>query len=247
MKKIIFLFVPFLLVACNQEYTAPKVDKIVAETIENAGGEEYERARIRFKFREMEYESSRKDGLFELMRIKEDTAGIIRDVLNNDGFRRLVDGEEVALPDSLVTAYSESVNAVHYFVQLPFGLKDEAVQKELLGEDEINDKSYYEVKVTFRQEGGGKDHEDVYMYWIDKTNFTVDFMAYRFFVNDGGIRFRVAKNPRMIKGIRFVDYDNYKTDDLNTPLEQLDELYEAGALTKVSEIENEILDVEILD
>ena len=247
MKKIIFLLLPVLLISCNEEYTAPKVEKIVSEAIEHAGGENYEKAKIRFKFREMEYESSRKNGIFELVRIKKDSSGVIKDVLSNDGFKRFVNGEEVELQDSLVTAYSESVNSVHYFVQLPFGLNDEAVEKELVGEDEINNKRYFEVKVTFKQAGGGKDHEDVYMYWIEKKDFTVDFMAYRFFVNDGGIRFRVAMNPRKINGIRFVDYDNYKSEDLNTPLEQLDELYEAGSLEKVSEIKNEILSVEIQD
>ncbi len=132
-------------------------------------------------------------------------------------------------------------------MQLPFGLNDEAVKKELVGKDTINDKVYHEIKVTFKQDGGGVDHEDVYMYWMKCRNFTVDYLAYRFFVNDGGIRFRKAVNPRIVEGIRFVDYENYKTDDLNTPLAQLDDLFMNGQLTKVSDIENENINVKILE
>lgn len=247
MKKIILFVLPLLFFACDKQYKEPKVEKIIAETIDKAGGERYKKAKIHFKFRDKEYTSSRKDGRFELARIQEDSIGRIEDVVTNDGFKRYVEGREVVLPDSLVDAYGESVNAVHYFVQLPFGLNDSAVQKELVGEDEVNGTEYYEVKVTFKQEGGGKDHEDIYMYWIQKRNFTVDYMAYRFFVDDGGIRFRVATNPRVVNGIRFVDYENFKTDKLDTPLQRLDELYEAGVLTKVSDIKNEILEVEIQD
>jgi hypothetical protein len=51
----------------------------------------------------------------------------------------------------------------------------------------------------------------------------------------------------MVNGIRFVDYENYKTEDLSTPLKNLDDLFQKGQLIKVSQIENEILKVEIQD
>lgn len=242
------LIVLAIIFSCDKDFSGSKADKIISKAIENAGGENYEDAKIEFVFREKLYTSSRKDGLFEFTRTYDDTIlGVTKDVLTNDGLKRYVVGEEVKLTDSLATAIAESVNSVHYFVQLPFGLEGEAVKKELIGVDEIHEKDYYEIQVTFEEEGGGNDHEDIYMYWIEKNDFTIDYMAYRFFVNDGGIRFRVATNPRVINGIRFVDYENYKTNDLATPLEQLDELYDAGALEKVSEIKNEILKVEIED
>jgi hypothetical protein len=143
------------------------------------------------------------------------------------------------------TVYANSVNSVHYFVQLPFGLNDEAVNKELIGKDTIHNKEYYEIKVIFDIEGGGSDHEDVYMYWINAQNYHVDYLAYSFEVNEGGLRFRKAYNPRTIEGIRFVDYENYKTDDLDTPLEQLDDLYEARQLELLSKIENKNIEVNI--
>lgn len=245
MKKIALFFLMVSFFACKNEEKPLTADEIIDKAIEESGGERYNRAEIEFVFRKNTYTSKRNDGVFEFTRTLKDSLGKFKDVLNNDGLKRYREGREVTLLDSLSGLYAESVNSVHYFVQLPFGLDGPAVQKELVGEDSIAGKPYYEIRVTFKQEGGGTDHEDTYMYWVSKENFTVDYLAYRFYVNDGGIRFRVAVDPRTKNGIRFVDYINYKTDDLSTPLEELDELYEAGKLKKVSEIKNEILKVEI--
>lgn len=245
MKKIVFLVVLIPFLSCQKEKKELTADAIIDKTIENAGGELYKKAHVEFSFRNRIYTSNRNDGLYEFTRSFSDSLGAVKDVLNNEGLKRYREGREVSLSDSLAGVYAESVNSVHYFVQLPFGLNDAAVQKELVGEDSIAGKPYYEIKVTFKQDGGGEDHEDIYMYWVNKEKYTIDYLAYRFYVNDGGIRFRAAVNPRSVKGIRFVDYENYKTDKLDTPLEKLDELYEEGKLEKVSEIRNEILKVEI--
>lgn len=248
MKKFHFLVFLLLLISCKEEAPRSQADKIISEAIEKAGGEKYDNAIIEFKFRKNLYTSNRKNGKFELTRTITDTTNTTYyDVLNNEGFSRYKGKEQVVLSDSLSGLYAESVNAVHYFVQLPFGLEDEAVVKELVGQDTINNKIYHEIKVTFKQEGGGVDHEDIYLYWIEKEDLTIDYLAYRFYVNEGGIRFRKAVNPRTVEGIRFVDYENYKTDDLSTPLQELDDLFQKGQLTKVSQIESEILKVEIQD
>ena len=246
MKKVILPFLSVLLISCQDTNKELSASQVIDKAIEAAGGENYNRASVEFEFRNKHYSSMRRDGLYEFTRTQTDSSGAkVKDVLSNEGFVRYIDGQEQNLPDSLVTSYSESVNSVHYFVQLPYGLNSPAVIKELKGEDEIKGKSYYEIQVTFKQEGGGTDHEDIYMYWIDKEDFSMDYLAYRFYVNDGGIRFRVAVDPRVKKGIRFVDYINYKTGELDTPLTELDDLYEAGKLKKVSEIRNKILKVEV--
>lgn len=232
--------------ACNSEKETAQ--QIIDKAIENAGGERYKNAEISFDFRKGSYRSNRVGGKFELVRILADSTGTqYRDVVNNDGFTRYYKDTIVKLSDSMKTVYANSVNSVHYFVQLPFGLNDEAVNKELIGKDTIQNKEYYEIKVTFDTEGGGADHEDIYMYWINTQNYNVDYLAYSFEVNEGGLRFRKAYNPRTIEGIRFVDYENYKADDLNTPLHQLDDLYEARQLELLSKIENRNIEVHILE
>lgn len=241
-----YLVLSVILVSFACEKNEPTAQQIIDKAIAKAGGEKYKSAEISFNFREGTYKSSRKNGKFKLERFLPDSTGATNhDVVTNDGFTRYNNEQEVNLSDSLKTVYKNSVNSVHYFVQLPYGLNDAAVNKELIGKDTIHDKEYYEIKVSFDVEGGGTDHEDLYIYWINTQTFTVDYLAYSFEVNDGGIRFRKAYNPRTIQGIRFVDYENYKTDDLSTPLKELDDLYEAKQLELLSKIENRDIKVSL--
>lgn len=231
--------------SCEQKKKQLTAQQIIDNTIENAGGSKYDNANINFTFRDTEYSSKRKNGQFELTRSTSDSLGLVKDVLDNNGFERMRNESKVDLPDSMTTKYSNSINSVHYFVQLPYGLNSDAVVKELVGEAEIKDKKYYEIKVTFKQEGGGTDHDDIYMYWIDQKNFTVDYFAYKFYTGKGGIRFREAYNPRTIGGLRFVDYKNYKIEPWeDVDLKTLDELFVAGKLELLSEIITEDISVE---
>lgn len=243
--KFLFIVVGFCLLGCNSP-EEPTAAEIIARTIENAGGERYENSQVEFNFRDRQYTSTRDGGLFKLERVVTDSTGSTRDVLSNDGLQRFQNGEAVKVPDSMVTRISDGVNSVHYFAQLPYGLQAPAVQPELTGKDSIAGEPYYEVLVTFKAEGGGTDHHDEYMYWIHQQRYTVDYLAYKFYTNNGGIRFREAYNPRSVNGIRFVNYQNYKTAILKTALKDLDSLYTAGALDWVSNIRTEEVRVKSL-
>jgi len=247
MKFLLLIGILIISYSCKQEEKQLTAQQIIDKTIENAGGAKYKAATIQFTFRDVKYSSQRENGNYELTRTSTDSLGETRDVLTNLGFERYANGTKLILPDSTANKYANSVNSVHYFVQLPYGLNDPAVKKELVGEAEIDDKKYYEVKVTFAKEGGGTDHEDEYMYWIAKDGFTVDYLAYKFYTGKGGIRFRKAYNPRMVNGIRFLDYENYKLELWKAvDLQTLDELFKAGKLQLLSKIETEAISVSFL-
>ncbi len=236
-----------LFASCQNEKEQFSADEIINKTIENAGGENYRNATIEFKFRENQYKSVRNGGEFLLERQIIDSLGVdtIRDVVSNTGYKRFLNDSLITVPDTMVVKYTGSINSVHYFAHLPYGLNDKAVNKKMVGDAEINGMPYYQLKVTFSQDGGGTDHHDEFLYWIHKENFTIDYLAYKFHVNEGGLRFREAYNPRVIEGIRFVDYKNYTQEDFNTDLCQLDELFEEGKLELLSKIETEDVHVKL--
>ncbi|MGB5943110.1 MAG: type II CAAX endopeptidase family protein [Leeuwenhoekiella sp.] len=237
----LLILISFGLQSCaEKELTA---QEIVDRAITEAGGNILKNANLDFKFRDRYYRSERENGKFVLERCTDPSCAETRDQLTNDGFVRFDQNQPVELPDSLVSQYSESVNSVHYFAVLPYGLQAPAVNKELVGTGDVNGKSYYKIKVNFQQEGGGTDFQDEYMYWISTEDFSVDYLAYNYEVNEGGTRFRVAYNPRMINGVRVVDYKNYKPIEKFPPLENLDSLYEAGALNLLSTIDLESVEV----
>ncbi|MEX2349258.1 MAG: DUF6503 family protein [Flavobacteriaceae bacterium] len=246
MKSIVLGLVVILLIGCKQQEKELTAQQVVDKAIEVSGGEKYTHAEVDFTFRNIKYKSLRQNGRYSLQRLLPDSLNTL-DIITNEGFTRLQKSDKVVLADTTAAKYAESVNSVHYFVQLPFGLNDESVQKKLLDEVSIKEKEYYKIEVTFSEEGGGVDFEDVFLYWISKEEFTVDYLAYKFFTDGGGIRFRESYNPRVIEGIRFVDYINYRTKTADADFYNVGKLYEAGELIKLSLIEKEDIRVRLLN
>ena len=232
MKPIFMLLSLMILFRGNAQNM--DAQNIIDACIEKHGGNKYNDAHYAYDFRKNHYEYHYNNGDFRYEQHSKD--GKTKDVLTNNGFKRTIDGKEIELPEKKLKAYSNSVNSVHYFVFLPYFLNDAAVNKKLVGESTIKGKNYYKIEVTFDQEGGGDDHDDVHMYWVNKEDYSMDYMAYSFFVNGGGVRFREAYNKRNVGGIIFQDYINFKHDK-ETPLTELDALYEENKLTQVSKID----------
>lgn len=233
MKKTVLLLLTLtVLYSCTTDPVS-----IVDKAIEEAGANNLNGKEISFDFRDKHYRSVRENGRYLLERSFEQDSLNIRDVLNNEGFSRFVNGTQEQVADSMVTRYSNSVNSVHYFAYLPYGLNDQAVNKEMMGEVNINGKDYYKIKVWFDQQGGGTDFEDVFIYWIGKNDFKVDYLAYEYHTNEGGIRFREAYNRRTVNGIDFVDYRNYKPASKDIELSTIDSLFANDALELLSVIE----------
>jgi hypothetical protein len=95
------------------------------------------------------------------------------------------------------------------------------------------------VQITFQQQGGGKDFEDVFIYWFDKDTYQLDYLAYYYNTDETGIRFREAYNRQTVDGILFQDYVNYEPIDSNITVHQTDEQFERGLLKELSRIQNE--------
>lgn len=236
-----------LFFSCANNEHPEKATQIIEKTIAKACSGNCENVRIQFRFRGRIYQSTRRGGLFELVRVTADSVNIIRDVLSNEGFRRYRNDSLISIPDSMAVKYANSVNSVHYFMQLPYGLQADAVQETYLGTTEIKGQKYETIQVGFQQEGGGKDYEDKFLYWIHNERYTIDYFAYSYTTDGGGIRFREAINPRVLEGIRFVDYHNYKPKSTTVALPDLPQLFEEGELELLSTIENEDIRVTLLE
>ncbi len=215
---------------------APTADAIIQKSIKAHGGKNYQKKAFAFDFRDKHYSYENKKGQYRYTRSFSSTEGDVLDVLTNDGFTRTINVKTVTLAPEKAKAYSNSVNSVIYFAMLPYFLNDPAVHAELLGETQIKGQNYYKIRVTFSQDGGGTDHDDIYVYWIHTDSYQVDYLGYSYHVNGGGVRFRSAYNKRKVDGVLFQDYINYKHDK-STPVTSLDELYERGGLQELSRIE----------
>lgn len=250
MKYISIILLALMMFSCENETKTLSADAIINKSIEVSGGEQIENSIVQFNFRDRFYYANRSKGNFSLMRVtvEEDNDSIF-DVLSNDGFERYANNKKkLFVEDSMAVKYTSSVNSVHYFSVLPYGLNDKAVNKTLLEEERIKDKDYYKIKVTFNQEGGGEDYEDVFLYWIDKELFKVDYIAYSYNEDDGvGMRFREAYNERYVNKLRFVDYNNYKMEGTNIKLAEYGRAFGNKQLKLLSKIELKNIKVDLID
>lgn len=233
---LMFLAAAVILASCGKEEIDPQ--KVVDEAISAHGGGNYKNVIIEFDFRDKHYKAEYGEWKFVYERTYHDSAlGNVRDVKSSDSTYREVNGEWVPISGKQRGSIDGGVNSVIYFATLPRALNDKAVIKKYLGDTEINGKEYHEIEVTFKQQGGGEDFQDRYVYWFNKEDKTMDYLAYYFFVNESGSRFREVYNERRVGGILFSDHHNFTNDELEFgTIEKYDSVMNAGGLEKVSEI-----------
>ena len=232
--SLVFVLLTFFSISCDSRSEA---EKIVDAAIAAHGGGLYENTVIRFSFRGTQYSIFKSPEAFEYTRTFSDSTGEVMDVLNNAGFMRKVNGVSIdTLMEERIGAFSRSVNSVAYFAFLPYGLNDAAAIKTYLGETTIKGKAYHLVKVTFQAAGGGEHFEDEFLYWFGVADQRMDYMAYSYHTDGGGVRLRELRAAKEVDGIRFQDYVNLKAASKETPLDSMQYLYEKGALEKLSEI-----------
>jgi len=241
--KGLLMLACFLVAACStttkMAQKAPvavsQADQIIKDAIIAHGGPLYTNAAFSFDFREKQYTFINKATSFEYIRKETKDSILIKDVLTNTGFTRSMDGLPTTLASADSIKYGNSLNSIIYFALLPYKLDDAAVQRTYKGITVIKQTDYHTIEITFGKEGGGVDHEDVFYYWINTGTNVLDYLAYQYQVNDGGVRFRQAVQPKIIDGIRFQNYINYKADK-DTPLADLPNLFETGGLDTLSTI-----------
>jgi hypothetical protein len=246
---ISFLFV--LIISCKntqQELQVEEVALSASEIIDKSyifyNVEQLKQNDVSFKFRIHDYNYLRKGS--DIVRIRKtiDTNNIeIKDVWKSDVVERFVNDSLIFIESERQEAYRNSINSVFYFAFLPNGLKDPAVNTELMDTVKIKKKEYYKIRVTFDEEGGGEDYNDIFIYWFDKEDFSMDYLAYQYFTEGGGIRFREAINVREIDEITFQDYINYKPSSDSIKLVDIDKAFENNNLKEVSRIELENIKV----
>ncbi|NBB23484.1 hypothetical protein GVN20_29335 [Runella sp. CRIBMP] len=228
---LLFLFV-FSPVQSPQNPTTPK--QIFEACVKAHGGNNYEKFDISFDFRKFRYRISQEGEKFSYERTTTDSLkNVIVDVLDNPHFERKINGVQQSLSAKDESKFRESTNSIAYFVLLPYKLLDKAVNLEWMGTTEIEGQQYDKIKVWFDVEGGGKDHEDVFCYWINQKTKTLDYLAY----DNGGPRFRKATKRETVGGIVFQDYENYELSDTTLKVFEYDAQFVVGKTKLLSKIE----------
>lgn len=244
MKNTVLIFIGlFILVSCNksEKRNDPKAQAIIEECVEKHGGKNYEKFDISFDFRKFHYRITKDSDKFRYERTTADSLNnIIADVLTDSSFVHTINGEKQTLSQKDEDKYREGTNSIAYFVMLPYKLLDKAVNLEYIGSMAISGQNYDKIKVWFDAEGGGKDHDDVFCYWINQKTKTLDYLAY----DNGGPRFRKATKRQEVGGIIFQDYENYEILDKSIKTYEYDKAFIEGKSKLLSLIEQKNYKIE---
>ncbi len=216
-------------------------ETVIGRAIRAHGAQRLDNAVLEFTFRGERYRAFRQAGVFSYERHYEDSTGSVRDVINNDEILREINGEPQAIDDRTRASILGKVNSIIYFASLPYPLTDPAVVKRDLGPSEVLGTTYDRIEITFRQQGGGPDYRDRFVYWIDSETSLIDYLAYYYFTDETGSRLRKIVNPRDVSGFRAVDHLNYapRADTLGMRIEGYADLIETDGLDLVSEVRHE--------
>ncbi|NBB20959.1 hypothetical protein GVN20_16445 [Runella sp. CRIBMP] len=243
LKFVCFLLILSGCIACNntnQNSTAKErpVDKkakeIVDKCIEAHGGKNYETFDVSFDFRKFKVHLKQTGTQFIYERTTTDSLNnVYHDILTNESFVRKRNDTTQVLSKKDEDKYREGTNAIAYFVLLPFKLSEPAVILKYVGEISIDNQKYHKIRVTFEQEGGGKDHEDEFCYWINQSTNMLDYLSYA----NGGPRLRKAVKRDTIGGIVFQNYENYEILDKTIPTTEYDKAFLEGKSKLLSMIE----------
>lgn len=240
-----FFVLLIFIYACS---SAPGPEAILERSIDAYGSDEFTKKVVSFDFRDKHYSVNRTRSDYVYTRSFNDSLGLVRDsLINSKQFSRTLNSNKVNLSEEWKIRYGNSVNSVLYFFQIPYVLKDPAVNAELINEVRINKEPYYAVKVTFRKSGGGDDFQDEYRYWVHKDTYFIDFLAYNYETDGGGTRFRQAINRKKVNGLTVQDYINYKPESKFPPLDSLPKMFERNELDELSRIYNENVEVSTTD
>ncbi len=231
--KNILLYLLFILPITL--FSQDKARIIVDKSIKAHGGKAYDNFAVSLDFRQFHLVLKQNKTLFQYERtLTDSTQTVWRDVLNNDGFHRERNGLKVELSEKDTKKYHEGINSQAYFLLLPYKLKDKAVILTYLGEATVQGQKQYKIQVSFQKEGGGKDFEDVFCYWINQKTYLIDYIAY----SEGGPRFRKATLRQTVGGIVFQDYENYEIKDKTIPTSDYDRVFTEGGAKLLSKIEH---------
>ncbi|MEN8704275.1 MAG: DUF6503 family protein [Polaribacter sp.] len=242
--RLIYILVVALFISCKPNKVNLTAQEIIDKSIYASGAHKVTTSEISFQFRDKKYKAIRKNGVFKLFKSFKQDNFFVDEFISKSGYQKFIYKKPITVLDSMITVYSNAINSVHYFSVLPFGLNDKAVNKKLLPSNTVNGIPYYKVEITFEKSGGGEDFNDVFIYWVNQKTYLIDYLAYAYETNGGGKRFRALKEQRFVKGIRFVDYYNYKPVTKKTELINLDKSFENSELVKVSEIILEDIEVD---
>lgn len=154
------------------------------------------------------------------------------DIVDQNGFRREVDGERIRMAPGDRDESAFSLGQVVLFAFFPHFLRDSMVDAHYLGTYRFKPegKMYYRVGFHFRQYWAGFSTEEEYLCLVDTSTFALAYIAYSFKRNGGGLRLLEVSGLIEDGGVHLLNYNSYVPESTEPYLPLLLDKYSKGEL-----------------
>lgn len=232
-KNIPLVIIATLYLCITSCFFNDSANGIIKRSIEFYGMDKLDGKTIDFDFREKHFTIKLNEGDYLYETTFKDSLGLVKDQLTNRGFVRERNGLVVPLSLKDSVKYAEALNSVVYFALLPLKLKDDAVEAKFLRTVQVKGKEYQQVEVGFDDKDGGSHYDDVFYFWFDSKDSSMDYFAY----SKGGNRFRATDGLISSDGIYLQNYVNLENKKTTTKeLKDYHILFEQDKLSTLSYI-----------
>ncbi|WP_187260929.1 DUF6503 family protein [Pontibacter beigongshangensis] len=226
LSALLFLF------SCDP--TEPDPKQVVENALKAHGHAGYQQGVISFRTGGVQYRVLRHEDAFVYGRTFKGHSGQrVHDVVQNSGFTRTVNDQEVKMSQEMTEEVASSVSKEIFLALLPFNLNN-ASEIDYEGNTELKGEMYHKIRFRMPPEKNGAGEEMELVGWFHERTHMLDYIAYAP-EKEGAVQFWEAKNPRMVGGIRFQDYNIYATTH-RISLERLDNTFELGRFNEPQEI-----------
>lgn len=230
MRVLPWVFIlSFLLISCKNDSTkqtdsedttevvmpelsiiSNKEGKKIIRTLEDAGDKNRETADILYNYKGQNYRIDRNCGWFEFMHdLSETGSDEVWKIDNMEVVQFINNRPRRDLADSTKLRLTKNLRKKLFLLELPFGLNSPTVQKEFLRNEEINGKSLAKLKVEFIEDNYEQPYLVKAVFWVDEKTEEVIYLAIKFGEETSPISFLKPINKRVIKEVKFTDYEVY--------------------------------------
>lgn len=218
MKQICLLLFGLIWVACQPPGFNP--EEVIHASVRFSGGRISD-GRVEFRINDRKYLYARQGEVYSLERSFTDSTALVRDILNQKGFMRMVDSLTEILPDSAAQQLAETLKAEMRIAMLPFSIYDSATSAVALGLDSIGSELLFRIRVPLDPEA----ESEVLYCWFNPDSGEIRFAAYPHTAWGEGPWFYKAINHQTVGGIRFSEFIRYRSAERTAGIETLSRLF----------------------
>lgn len=223
MKKILFLSLLFICLACTQQ-TEVSPKEYLRSVSQKMGKDKLTKATVTFGINDMVYESTRNANDYHFSMTRTIDTMTFKAEAYNGGFEYTENGIAKSY-GAQNRQVEKQLLAINHFMEVPaLFLNDNALIINRKAPAKIDAKPYQVIHIKYESLMPTDLISNYYLY-VHEKDLTIDFIGYDFAPAEGRLFFRESFNRRTVNGIVFEDFRTFRTKESGIAMDSLPGLF----------------------